>query len=158
LDWMIKRMGKSSEGKRMRRNGDWKSRLIKRYLRKIDRFREVLLFCTHVSAKQPVRGTEILGARHQNGFLQDRNIYITDGRVVMITRYHKSQSQFDMPKVISRFLPWRVGQLMVVYLGYVRPFVEHLTVQVHGSGFSDHVWADSRGPWEIDRLTSVISC
>jgi hypothetical protein len=46
--------------------------------------------------------------------------------------------------------------MMVMYLGYVRPFAEHLTVQVHGSGFSDHVWADERGLWETERLTSVI--
>ncbi|KAJ9642592.1 hypothetical protein H2199_004973 [Coniosporium tulheliwenetii] len=40
---------------------------------------------------------------------------------------------------------------MAVYLAYVRPFYEHLMVQVQGGGWSDHVWA------ETDRLTSVIA-
>ncbi len=46
---------------------------------------------------------------------------------------------------------------MAVHLGYVRPFVEHLMVQVQGKGWSDHLWVDSQGPWEMDRLTSVIA-
>ncbi len=79
--------------------------------------------------------------------------------MVIITRYHKSQWQFDAPKVIPRFLPWQAGQLLAVYLGYVRPFAEQLTVQVRGgeSGWSDHVWADAKGPWKTDRLTSVLT-
>jgi len=157
LDWMMERMRRSRQGSKMRQNGRWKTRQVRRYLRMVDRFREGLLFCVHVSAGQPARGTEILGLRHQNGFLQDRNVYVMDGRVVMITRYHKSQSQYDTPKIIPRFLPWRVGQLMAVYLGYVQRFMEHLTVQVQGLGWSDHVWANSKGPWETDRLTSIIT-
>jgi hypothetical protein len=159
LDWMIKRMQQSSKGSRMRRGGSWKTKLVRQYLRVVDRFREALLFCIHVSGGQPARGTEITTIRHQNGFLQDRNVYVVDGRMVVITRYHKSQWQFDAPKIIPRFLPWQVGQLLAVYLGYVRPFAEQLTVQVRGgeSGWSDHVWADAKGPWKTDRLTSVLT-
>ncbi|KAL2356827.1 hypothetical protein BJ546DRAFT_414682 [Cryomyces antarcticus] len=80
-------------------------------------------------------------------------LFVIDGRVVVITRYHKSQSQFDKPKIIPRFLPWRVGQLMTVYLGYVQQFREHPMVQIQGKGWSDYVWADANGPWETDRLT-----
>jgi len=50
--------------------------------------------------------------------------------VVLVTRYHKSQALFDKPKIIPRFLPWRVGQLVGVYLAYVQGFQEQLTVQV----------------------------
>jgi hypothetical protein len=157
LDWMIGQMQKiSSRDRQLRRGGIWKTQPIRQYLRKVNRFREMLLFCVHISGGQPARGTEITSARHQNGFLQDRNVYVMDGRVVMITRYHKSQSQYDTPKIISRFLPWRVGQLMAVYLGYVRRFAEYLMVQVSGTGWSDYIWANDKGPWETNRLTSVI--
>ena len=84
--------------------------------------------------------------QHQNRFLQDRNMYVMDGWMMVITRYHKLQSQFDTLKVVPRFLLWWMRQLMTVYLSYVRPFTEHLTVQMHSSGFSDHLWADSRRP------------
>lgn len=119
LEWMIDRMLASREGRTMRKDGRWNVRSVRRYLRSLDRFLELLLFCVHTTAGQPARGTEVTTARYQNGFLQDRNIYVIDGKVVLITRYHKSQSLFDAPKVIPRFLPHRVGQLMVVYLAYL---------------------------------------
>jgi hypothetical protein len=59
--------------------------------------------------------------------------------MVVVTRYHKSQPQFDKPKVIPRFLPWRVGQLPAIYLAYAQPFQQYLTVKVKGSGRSDHI-------------------
>jgi len=58
---------------------------------------------------------------------------------VMITRYHKSQALFDTPKIIPRFLPHRVGQLLVVYLAYLQLFREYLLMQVQGQGWSDHI-------------------
>jgi hypothetical protein len=65
---------------------------------------------------------------------------------VVVTRYHKSPLQFDKPKVIPRFLPWSVGQLLAIYLAYVQPFQQYLTVKVNGSGRSDHIWANEYGP------------
>ena len=47
---------------------------------------------------------------------------------------------------MPRFLPPRLGQVMVIYLAYLQPFQEYLTVQVLGGGFSDYVWADEQGP------------
>jgi superfamily II DNA helicase RecQ len=158
LQWMLERMTRSSEGRKMRADGGgWRARLVRKFVRRIDRFLELLLFTVHMTAGQPARGTEITTLRHRNGFLQDRNIFVMDGQVVMVTRYHKSQSQWDKPKVVPRFLPWRVGQLVAVYLAYLQPFREYLTVQVLGGGWSDYVWADARGPWETERLTRVIA-
>jgi hypothetical protein len=46
---------------------------------------------------------------------------------------------------------------MALYLAYVRPFQEHLRVDLQGLGWSDYIWADQHGqPWETDRLTDVI--
>ncbi|KAF1922768.1 uncharacterized protein M421DRAFT_10224, partial [Didymella exigua CBS 183.55] len=94
--------------------------------------------------------------RHRNGLLQDRNIFVMDGQVMMVVCYHKSQSQWDKPKVVPRFLPPRLGQVMVLYLAYLQPFREYLTVQVLGGSFSDYVWADEQGPWGTDRLTRAL--
>ena len=77
--------------------------------------------------------------------------------MVIVTRYHKSQLQFDKPKVIPRFLPWKVGQLLAVYLAYVQPLQEYLGEKVRGLGFSDYVWSSEFGPWGTDRLTKIIA-
>ncbi|KAK4978488.1 hypothetical protein LTR28_005319 [Elasticomyces elasticus] len=69
-----------------------------------------------------------------------------DGQVVFVTRYHKSQSQWDKPKVVPLFLPWRVGQLVAVYMAYLQPFREYLAVQVlGGGGWSDYVLGGPAG-------------
>jgi hypothetical protein len=59
--------------------------------------------------------------------------------------YHKSQSQWDKPKVVPRFLLSQLGQVIVLYLVYLQLFCKYLTVQVLGRSFSDYIWADSQG-------------
>jgi hypothetical protein len=116
------------------RIGDWQLRHIRRWLRDVDEFRELLLLCVHITVGQPARGTEIISVRFKNGFMQDRNVYIIYGQVAIITRYHKSQSQQDKPKIVPRFLPYRVAQLLVLYLAYVQPLQEYLSLISRGSG------------------------
>ncbi len=156
-EWMLTRAFDTAAGKRMHRRGEWVMRQVRAYLRAVDQFREILLLCVHLTGGQPARGTEISTVRFRNGYAQDRNVFVIHEQIVVVTRYHKSQSQLDKPKVIPRFLPWRVGQLLAVYLVYVQSFQEYLSVQVKGSGWSDYVWANEKGPWETDRLTKVIA-
>jgi hypothetical protein len=154
VTWMLA----SRRGSRMRQDdGSWHTRRVKEYLREVDKFRELLLFCIHVTGGQPARGPEILSLRYKNGFSQDRNIFVLDGLVMSVTRYHKTQSQWDVPKAVPRSMPWRVGQLVTVYLTYVQPLMERLSVAVgHGCGRSEYLWADSNGPWDTTKLTKVM--
>jgi hypothetical protein len=99
----------------------------------------------HVTSGQPGRGSEITTIRHRNGLLQDRNIFVVNGAVITVVRYHKSQSQWDKPKIVPRFLPPRLGQVMAMYLTYLQPFREYLTVQVLGGSLSDYVWSNEQG-------------
>jgi hypothetical protein len=73
-----------------------------------------------------------------------------------VIRYHKSQSQWDKPKIVPRFLPPQLGQVMAVYLVYVQPFKEYLTLQVLGGSYSDYVWHNVQGAWDTGRLTRVL--
>ncbi|KAF1922141.1 uncharacterized protein M421DRAFT_45207, partial [Didymella exigua CBS 183.55] len=45
---------------------------------------------------------------------------------------------------------------MALYLAYIQPFREYLTLQVLGGGYSDYVWHDAQGAWNTDRLTRVL--
>jgi hypothetical protein len=154
VTWMLA----SRRGSKMRQeDGSWQTRRVKEYLREIDKFRELLLFCMHVTGGQPARGPEILSLRYKNGFSQDRNIFVLDGLVMSVTRYHKTQSQWDVPKAVPRFMPWRVGQLVTVYLTYVQPLMDRLSVTIgHGCGRSEYIWADANGPWDTTKLTKVM--
>lgn len=82
---------------------------MQKYLKLVKKFEELLLVLAHITGGQPSRGEEIPGLRLANGINRDRNVFVIDGEVVLVTRYHKSQAHFDSPRVVPRFLPARVG-------------------------------------------------
>jgi hypothetical protein len=119
--WMLA----SRRGRKMRQqDGSWHTRRVKEYLHEVDKFRELLLFCMHVTGSQPARGPDVLSLSYKNGLSQDRNIFVLDGLVMSVTWCHKTLSQWDVPKAVPRFMPWRVGQLVTVYLNYVQPLMD----------------------------------
>jgi superfamily II DNA/RNA helicase len=154
--WILGQMEAHVDGKKLLREGRWQRRATRRYLRRVDHFRELLLLGVHWTGGQPARGTEITSVRFRNGYMQDRNIFAIHGHMAVVTRYHKSASQYDQPKVVPRFLAWRVGQLMAVYLAYARPLQELLAGVVNGQMTSEYVWSGEHGPWETDRLTRIM--
>jgi hypothetical protein len=68
----------------------------------------------HMTGGQPARSPEILSVRHcdtvQGGY---RNLFIEDGMVVFVTRYHKGYEVKGDVKIIYRYLPREVGELVV---------------------------------------------
>jgi superfamily II DNA helicase RecQ len=157
LAWMLTRARSTVGGMRLQTSdGRWRSKKVRAYLRQMDRFLELMLGCVHIVSGQPARGSEIVTMRHRNGLLQDRNVFVMDGTVMTVVRYHKSQSQWDKPKVVPRFLPPRLGQIMALYLSYLQPFREFLVVSVLGGGLDDYVWSNEQGAWNTDRLTKVL--
>lgn len=66
--------------------------------------------------------------------LQERNVFVIDGQVMFVTRCHKSQALFGRPKVIPRFMPWRVGQLVAVFLHMCRGSRRKLINRLMGPG------------------------
>jgi hypothetical protein len=99
----------------------WRLQEVRQHLRHTERFLELLCLAVHIAGGQPARGPELLSIRWRDGVLQDRNLYVIVGQVALVTRYHKTQSQWDKPKVIVRFLPEAIGKLAIAYLLYVRP-------------------------------------
>ncbi|KAH8686640.1 hypothetical protein GQ44DRAFT_720308 [Phaeosphaeriaceae sp. PMI808] len=126
LALMLARVESTEGGSRLLlRDGKWNIKAVRRYLLEIDYFLEMGLAGVHIGSGQPARGPEITTIRHRNGVLQDRNLVVASGHIMTIVRYYKSQSQWDKPKVIPRFLPPQLGQVMAVYLVYIQPFREY---------------------------------
>ena len=125
---MFDRMLAAKKSKRLfgRSRKQFSMSKVREYRQAGERFKKLLLVVVYIYYRPPVQGEEIMSIRFQNGFLQARNIYVVDGRVVFVTRYHKSQTLFGELKVILQFLLWRLGQVIVVYLAYVQLFIEEL--------------------------------
>jgi hypothetical protein len=128
--WLMDRV--RSEGGLQRRfteahAGRLRMGAIDSYLQRVVRFREKLAIAVHVSGGQPARAPELLSIRHYNTDSGGhRNIFVEDGLVVFVTQYHKGFFASNDTKVIHRYLPQEVGELVVWYLWLVLPFVERL--------------------------------
>ena len=90
-------------------------------------FKEKLAVLVHITSGQPARGPELLSIRHRNTAAGgQRNVFIEDGLVALVTRYHKGFYASGDAKVIHRYVPRAVGELIVWYIWLVVPFVEQL--------------------------------
>ncbi|KAI9035034.1 uncharacterized protein KD926_004698 [Aspergillus affinis] len=105
---------------------------VRAYFQRVARFKEQLAVLVHMVAGQPGRIPELLSLQHVN---TDRNrrrsIYIEDGMVTLVSAYHKGFYASNDTKVIHRYLPREVGELLVYYLWLVLPFVQQLIVASH---------------------------
>jgi len=98
----------------------------------INRFRELLLLLFHLCGGQPGRAPEVLGLRWKNTSQGGtRNIFIEDGLVAFVTGYHKGYRSSGNVKIIHRYLPREVGELLVYYLWLVLPFHERVQFEAH---------------------------
>jgi superfamily II DNA helicase RecQ len=102
------------------------------YQRSIDRFRELLLVLFHLCGGQPARAPELLGLRWKNTSQGGtRNIFIENGLVAFVTGYHKGYRSSGNIKIIHRYLPREVAELLVYYLWLVLPFHEKVQWEAH---------------------------
>jgi hypothetical protein len=133
---------------------------VERYMDRVVEFRKKLAVLMHISGGQPARGPELLSVRHsktvQGGH---RNVFIEDGIVVFVTRYHKGYNVSGDVKIIHRYLPREVGELVVWYMWLVLPFQQRLEALVwEKEAVSSHMWpADPNGrKWTTDRLREAL--
>ncbi|KAH6975854.1 hypothetical protein EDB80DRAFT_658517 [Ilyonectria destructans] len=126
---------------------EWKWPRVQQYLRQVKRFQELLLLLVHLT-NHPLRGPEITGLRLINGINRDRSLFVIDGEVV-----------------IPRILPGRVGQLMVMYMLYIRPFTDRLQGSrwaLHDKVYlpSDFIWHQPESPstpWDSSQLSRALA-
>jgi hypothetical protein len=129
LAWMLSQARSKLGGKQLQTlDGWWRVKKVQQYLLQVNCFLELLLGSVHFTSGQPGRGSEITTLQHCNSLLQDRNIFVVDSAVITVVQYHKSQSQWDKPKVVPRFLLRQLRQIMALYLRYLQLFREYLLV------------------------------
>jgi hypothetical protein len=129
---------------------------LRDWMKTIDDFRGQLLALMHITGGQPARGPEILSVRHSNTMQgRFRNLFIEDGMVVFVTQYHKGEQYKADVKIIHRYLPREVGELVVWYRWLVVPFVQRMRSWLwSSSAASDHLWGPSIDgrQWTTERM------
>jgi len=154
------------------RNIIWDLKGFQLYVAQVNRFLESLLLLLHLTAGQPARGTEITGLQHVNT-VYHRNVFVEDGLVAIVTSYHKGYTCDGTTKIIHRYLPREISELVIYYLWLVLPFVQKLTLlteqgslcassskdrqaQAKPSAISSLLWPEGRGAWPSSRLTKIM--
>jgi superfamily II DNA helicase RecQ len=136
-EWLHERIADEDELRKQFVDGDeqrpvWKAARLKSYAKALDRFRGYLLVLVHLTGGQPGRATELLSIRYANGpDKSGRGVFIEDGLVAMVTGYHKGYVKRGKMKIVHRYMPREVGELVLWHLWLVQPFWE-LVRRIHG--------------------------
>ena len=114
----------------------------------------------HFTGGQPARGSEILSIRHSNSIRRGhRNIFIEKNLMIFVKRAHKGYIISGDVKIIHRYLPRAVGELLAYYLWLLLPLVQSIEVTVRGGQeLSPFLWpSDSHGrPFVLERMRHCI--
>jgi len=126
--WMWRRMWEEKKMKKQftrgldrvksRQDIRWNKKGVEDYLRSVSRFKEELFVLVHLTAGALARGTEVLSIQYKNGrdSRAQRGVFIDRGMVEFVTSYHKGYSASQKVKIIHRYVPKEVGELIVYYL------------------------------------------
>jgi hypothetical protein len=137
----------------------WKPKAVQAYLVEKDGFLELLLLCVHLTAGQPARGTEVLSLRHCNTVHgRHRSVFIENGLVSTVTAYHKGYNITGSTKIIHRYLPKEISEMVVYYLWLILPFWQKLEILAFGKKEppSPFLWPKGSESWESGRLSAVL--
>ena len=140
---------------------------VNEYEHKVMEFLELLCCLCIMTCGQSGRGTEITSLQYKNTMSTIRGILVEDGQIMLVTEYHKSQAVTDQVltglkkhaltkqvKIIPRFLPHRVSQLIATYLLYVLPFRQMISPETTRHPF---LFGDQKGPWNGGRIGNILA-
>lgn len=93
-----------------------------RYLERYYKVMQTLLSTIYLTAGAPARTTELMDLYIENGVDRQRNFYISDGDVLLYTRYWKLRSTTGFDRPVMRFLTYPVGVEFLRMVMAVRPW------------------------------------
>lgn len=127
---------------------------IQAYGETMERFLEVLFMLLHCTVGGPARLTELLSLMCENSAVAGiGNLFLFGGLVALVPRYHKGYNVDKTPRIAYRYLPRRVGSLLVWYLWLVRPYGKLITASqppalrtpLYHRVRSVYLWSDKLG-------------
>jgi len=144
----------------------WRSATVNNYLKSASAFLETLFLYIHITSGQPARVTEELGIRYCNTMSgEHRNIFIDNGVVEIVLRYHKGYSMEGSTKITHRFLPKELSEIVVLYLWLILPFKQYLESNRSAALLmmpSPLVWSEcktsgkGKKKWDTQRMCEVL--
>ena len=121
----------------------WNEKKVEDYFRSVRRFKEEMAVLVHLSAGSPARATELISIQAENGpeGRGQRGVFIEDGMVEFVTSYHKGWSASKKSKIVHRYVPHEIGELVVYSMWLLDPWIRQLQNMVHQqTEYSPFIW------------------
>jgi len=137
---------------------EWNKDGCKRWLKTTRAFLEKMVVAIHIGYGQPARAEELATVMIKNQLNGLRGIYWSRGRLMIMIGYNKTRSTNGKDKLIARFLPEEVGDLLVKYLALVRPMEAFIAEQIECDGFENYekmLFTDYERVWDGKRLSEI---
>ncbi|KJK87120.1 hypothetical protein H633G_09028 [Metarhizium anisopliae BRIP 53284] len=145
-------------------HGRWNWCAVRQYLRRATELVEMIFGAFLTSGGQAPRLQELANIECENSPSNGRGIYIWNGSVVYIIRHHKAKRTTNHEFNVVRFLPARLGMVVVKYLAYIRRVVRILRFEMEESTKTTHSARETRllfnrdgKPWAAERMTAVLN-
>jgi len=134
---------------------EWNKDGCMRWLKRTKAFLETMAVVIHIMYGQPARAEELGTVVIKNHINMMRGIYWSRGRVMIALSYNKTHSTNGKDKMVARFLPEEVGDLLVKYLSLVRPLEAFIAEQMECEGFGNYeklLFTDYERDWDGQQL------
>ncbi|KAH0558841.1 hypothetical protein GP486_004520 [Trichoglossum hirsutum] len=126
---------KELEGQFIQKTGVWKQRQVNDWCDLHVEFLEKLLILIHMTGGQLARAKELMSIRYCNTEKGGhRSIFIENGLIVVVTYYHKGYNITGTEKIIHRYLPKEVGDILLQYIWLVLPLRQQFDKVVFKKG------------------------
>lgn len=140
----------------------WKQAGVRRWLRSLRVFREVSMLAIHLWEGQPGRGPETATLRHCDTWQLTRNVFLYDGQVMLVTDRDKMKAIRGTGRVVARFLPDRIGRMMVAYIAWLLPAERTLRRKCKlpepREECLEFLWRNGNSKcWGTERLSSIMT-
>lgn len=160
--WIVRRMRTASELQHRyvstEHDSGWNILSLSDWLRKAQDGLEQLAVLLLWTGGQAPRGTELVTVRTSNTVIGARDLYVRDGQVFYTTAYNKSQRRTGNRMVIPRALPDAVGELVILWMVYVRSAQQVFHLAQNNTAMSVTLFADGQHrSWTFRKLSEAVS-
>lgn len=145
----------------MNDTGVWRQGRVNDWCDKHVELLEKLLILIHMTGGQPARARELLSIRYCNTEKGGhRSIFIENGLVVVVTYYHKGYNITGTEKIIHRYLPVEVSDILLQYIWLVLPMRQQFDKVVFEKTDirSSFLWTSDWGgkKWDGNRMREIL--
>ncbi|MGH7974641.1 MAG: helicase-related protein [bacterium] len=100
---------------------EWKAARVESFLETCHSFEELTLTLLHLTGGAPSRASEYQTLMLRNTVANDRSVFMMAEDLVVIQGYFKTRNVAQQERVVAKFLPKRLTDLLVKYYRFVRP-------------------------------------